>query len=120
MWDKLFTRLEVFYLYQTTAEVEVIACIQGLDLALAHSPINSVIGTDCKAVMDVFKEGSIESSEISIIAKKYRLKNSPNRKVIPAKFDRRHNIVAHYICQFSRRELSGGLILSACQPAHLD
>jgi ribonuclease HI len=56
MWDKLFTRLEVFYLYQTTAEVEVIACIQGLDLALAHSPINSVIGTDCKAVMDVFKE----------------------------------------------------------------
>jgi hypothetical protein len=83
MWDKLFTRLEVFYLYQTTAQVKVIACIQGFDMALAHSSINSVIGTDCKAVMYVFKEGSIESSEISIIAKEYRLKNSPNRQSNP-------------------------------------
>ena len=50
---------------------------------------------------------------MGLIAREFKQKKSPDRKVLLAKVDRNCNKVAHDLCQFSRRELSSGVLPSA-------
>jgi hypothetical protein len=72
-----------------------------------------VIETDCMAVIEAFKEGSIDRSEVGMIANEFKLKKPHDRQVKLSKIYRNNNMVAHDLCQFSRRELSSGVLLSA-------
>jgi hypothetical protein len=74
---------------------------------------NLIIETDCLAVIEAFKEGSMDRSEVSIIANEFKLNKPPDRQVKLAKIHRKFNMIAHAMRQFSRREWSSGVLLSA-------
>jgi hypothetical protein len=54
---------------------EVIACrLHGLDLALNNFNQNIIIETDCAAILEAFRKGSMDRSEVCMIAKEFHLK----------------------------------------------
>jgi hypothetical protein len=59
------------------------------------------------------KEDSLDRSELCMIAKEFGIKKPPDRQVSVMKMNRSCNKVAHELCQFNRRVLSGGVLLSA-------
>jgi hypothetical protein len=87
---------------------EAIAVLKGLEIALQYSLVNLIIETDCLSIVQVFKEDSLDRSELCMIAKEFRIKKPPDRQVSIMKTNRSCNKVAHELCQFSRRVLSGG------------
>ena len=92
---------------------EAIACLEGLKLSLAHSDSDIIIETDCSAVLEAFKEDSTNRTEVRLIAKEFKLKKPPDRQVNLLKISRNCNFAAHDLCQFGRRELSGGVLKSS-------
>jgi hypothetical protein len=98
---------------QNATVAEAIACIQGLDLSMQHSMTDLIIESYCLTVIEAFKDGIIDMSEVSIIAKEFKLKKPPDQQVKLVKIDRKHNMVSHDLCQYIRRELSNRVLLSA-------
>jgi ribonuclease HI len=98
---------------QSAYVAEAIACLNGLQVALNNSEADMIIESDSSLTIEAFREGSMDRSEISIIAKEFRRKKPPDRQVKILKINRNCNKVAHELCQFSRRELSSGVLLSA-------
>ena len=75
------------------------------------------IATDCSSILESFRDEKSDRSEVGLIAREFKQKKSPDRKVLLAKVDRNCNKVAHDLCQFSRRELSSGVLPSAIPAA---
>jgi ribonuclease HI len=98
---------------RSAAMGEGIACLQGLEISLQYSSENLIIETDCSAVLEAFNNENLNRTDLGIVAKEFRLKKPPDRQVSLVKVDRNCNMVAHSICQMSRRELSSGVLLSA-------
>jgi ribonuclease HI len=98
---------------RSAAMGEGIACLQGLEISLQYSSENLIIETDCSAVLEAFSNENLNRTDLGIVAKEFRLKKPPDRQVSLVKVDRNCNMVAHSICQMSRRELSSGVLLSA-------
>ena len=86
---------------------EAIACLEGINLSLAKSDLNLLIETDHASLLEVFKDDSMDRTEVSLIAKEFRLNKPPDQQVVLSKISRICNSVAHNLCQFDRRELSG-------------
>jgi hypothetical protein len=92
---------------------EAIACLYGLDLALNNSNQNIIIETDCATILEAFREGSMDRSEVCMIAKEFHLKIPPDCKVVLAKISRNYNTVAHELRQLARRDVCGGVLQSS-------
>jgi hypothetical protein len=75
---------------------------------LANSDSNIIIETNCAYVLDSFKEGSSNRSEVCLIAKEFNYMKPLDRQVIISKVNRLCNKVAHSLCQLSRNVLCSG------------
>jgi hypothetical protein len=98
---------------QTVAMGEAIACLHDLDLALNNSNQNIISETDCAAILEAFREGSMDRSEVCMIAKEFYLKIPPDRKVVLTKISRNCNTVAHELCRLACRDVCGGVLQSS-------
>ena len=67
---------------------EAIACLEGINLSLAKSDLNLLIETDHASLLEVFKDDSMDRTEVSLIAKEFRLKKPPDQRVILSKISR--------------------------------
>jgi hypothetical protein len=97
---------------RSASMAEGTACLQGLELALCYSSSNLIIETDFAAPLEAFKDNSPDRSDLCSIAREFKLKKPPSRQICLAEVGRNCNLVAHDLCQFGRRELSGGVLLS--------
>jgi hypothetical protein len=59
---------------QSASVAAAIACKNGLHVDINNYISDLVIETDCMAVIEGFKEGSMDRSEVSIIANEFKLK----------------------------------------------
>jgi hypothetical protein len=76
---------------------EAIAVLKGIEIAVQYSPVNLIIETDCLSVVQVFKEDSLDRSELCMIAKEFRIKKPHDRQVSIMKTNRSCNKVAHEV-----------------------
>ena len=92
---------------------KALACLHGLEITLNNSNCNLIIETDCSSILKSFGDDGQDRSEVGLIAREFKLKKPPDREVLLVKVNRSCNSVAHELCQLRRRELSGGVLLSA-------
>jgi ribonuclease HI len=95
---------------QTAAMGEAVACLKGLNLAVENSDQNIIIETDCLSILKAFMEDNNDRSEVCMIAKEFKIKKPPDRRVILTKVSRKCNQVAHELCQLARRGLCSGMM----------
>jgi hypothetical protein len=68
--------------------------------------------TDHSAVMGAFNDESINTVDVGIVAKEFRLKRPPGPQVSLVKVDRKCNMTAHALYQTSCRKLSSGVLVN--------
>jgi hypothetical protein len=93
--------------YQSVAMGEAIACLHGLELALNNSEQNIVVEIDCLVIIEAFRQGSLDRSEVSMIGKEFRQKSLQTVRLFYLRIGRNCNFVAHALCQLARREVCG-------------
>ena len=63
--------------------------------------------------MESSRDINSDRSEVGLIAREFKLKKPPDQKIVLTIADKSCNTVAHDMCQFRSRKLSGGVLLSA-------
>ena len=85
-------------------EAELLACSEGLDLAIQHSPLPIIIDTDCMQMVSMLKDSAVDRSPYLHIIFNIKRLASAGRICNFVKVDREQVRVSHCLANWARLE----------------